>query len=363
MLDQLPILSSLSPNIRELVLRSLVLIIALVVIFFARRLLMLVIMKPLRRLTERTGNNTPERLFDIVMGPVRLVVIAVGLTITAQLLIPNDTFFRGFISMASRTLIIVAVLMLLYRLIDLIVPSSAHLATLTGIRIEERLIPFLRVGVKLIVLAIGVVIITQELGYDVSGFIAGLGVGGLAISLAAQDTIANLFGFASIVGDSPFSVGDSIKTPDAEGVVEHVGVRSTRLRQADQTLVTLPNNKLANSAISNLSRQRKRRIDILLRLSLGTSSTQMRELLSRLRKLLADWPAIEPKSQQVFFSKFSDTALEVIVRCYINKPTWAEMMVEQENIQLRAMEIIETLGMRLAGPTSPVVLQQTAHED
>jgi len=353
MLDQLPIFTSMSPSVREIILRVIALAVALLIIFLARRLVTLVALIPLRRLNERLNTSTPERLLGIVIGPVRLVLIAVALTLSVQLLIPNDTFFRGFVSVASRTLITFAFLTLVYRLVDLLLPSGAQLASLTGIRVEERLVPFLRVSLKLFVIAIGIVIVIQELGYDVSGLIAGIGVGGLAISLAAQDTIANLFGFASIVGDSPFSVGEYIKTPDAEGTIEHVGLRSTRIRQTDQTLVTLPNNKLANSAISNLSRMSKRRIDILIRMHYGTSSTQMSALLTEIRAILAQWPAIEPQSQQVFFSRFSENALEVIVRCFVLKAAWADMMTEQEQIQLRIMEIVEKNGLELASPLLP----------
>lgn len=354
MLDQLPVFASMSPGLRELILRLVALVAALILIFLARRIVTVLAMIPLRKLNERFNTSTPERLLGIVLGPVRLVLIAVAMTVSVQLLIPSDTFFGSFVNVMSRTLITFAVLTLIYRLVDLLLPSGNQLASITGIRVEERLIPFLRVGVKLFVLAIGIVVIIQELGYDVSGLIAGIGVGGLAISLAAQDTIANLFGFASIVGDSPFSVGDYVKTPDAEGTVEHVGLRSTRLRQADQTLITLPNNKLANSPISNMSRMSKRRVDILLRLSYDTSSSQMSQLLASVRDLLDKWPSVEPESQQVFFSKFSEHALEVIVRCYIRKLTWAEMMTEQEAIQIRVMQFIEDMKLTLAPPVQSI---------
>lgn len=348
MLDH--ILPDLPPSTRELLLRTLAVLVALIIIYFARRIVTLVIMLPLKRLTGRIHTNTSERLLDIILGPVRMILIALALTISAQLLIPNDTFFRGLISVITRVMVIFAALTVSYRLIDLLLPTSNQLASMTGIRIEERLVPFLRVGIKLFVVAIGIVIIIQELGYDVSGLIAGIGIGGLAISLAAQDTIANLFGFASIVGDSPFSIGEYVKTPDAEGTVEHVGLRSTRLRQLDQTLITVPNNKLANSAISNMSRMMKRRIDFTVRLTYATSNTQMRDVLTKLRDTLNDWPSVEPNSAQVFFSKFNEYSLDILIRCFVRKQTWAEMMAEQEAIFLAVMDIIEESGLDIAIP-------------
>src|SRR5262249_35855949 len=132
---------------------------------------------------------------------------------------------------------------------------------------------------KLLFIVLAVLVIVQEWGYDPSGLIAGLGIGGLAISLAAQDTVKNLFGFTTIVGDQPFTVGDFIKTADVEGTVEHVGVRSTRIRRQDQAYVTVPNSVLANSAILNWSRLSKRWIDMTLRITYDASRSDILKLL------------------------------------------------------------------------------------
>src|SRR3982751_4471798 len=120
---------------------------------------------------------------------------------------------------------------------------------------------------KTILMALALVIIIQEWGYDVSGLVAGLGLGGLAFSLAAKDTVENLFGFTTIVSDQPFVVGEFIKSNDIEGTVEHVGIRSTRIRQQDQSYVIVPNSKLASAPILNWSRLNKRWYNTTLRVS------------------------------------------------------------------------------------------------
>jgi MscS family membrane protein len=354
-LAELQIFADMPAGTRNLLLRVLVVIVALAVIFLARRLLTLVVLTPLKRVLGTS--QARERVFGQVVGPVRMILIAIALLVTTQLLVPNDPFFRNMIGVVARVLILVAALTLIYRFVDLLLPTGAQLASLTGIVIEERLLPFLRVGIKLFVFAMGVVIVVQELGYDVSGLIAGIGIGGLAISLAAQDTIANLFGFASIVGDSPFAIGDYVKTPDVEGTIEHVGLRSTRVRKLDQTLITLPNSVMANSAISNLSRMRKRWVDFTIGIGQAASSAQMRELVDRLRQMLNEWPTVEPGSVQVFFSKFSPMSLDVLVRCFVQKQSWADLMLEQEAIQLRTLEIIAEMGLMLAMPNQPLIIE------
>lgn len=360
-MNELPVLSSLPPAVRESIVRIIVLCVALLLVYIARRALNVILLPPLQRLSQRTGRQLDQRLLDAVFGSVRLVLIAVALILSAQILAVGDSFFFNLIQVLARTLIIIATLTLVYRLVDIFAPTGIQLAAMTGLSLDERLIPFLRVLVKVFIIAVGLVIILQELGYDVSGLIAGIGVSGLAISLAAQDTIANLFGFASIVGDRPFNVGDYIKTPDVEGTVEHVGVRSTRLRQVDQTQVIIPNNVLANSPISNFSRMGKRRVDIAILVSDKTSSQTLRELLIRLRSLMNTWPTVEKDTVQVYFHKFGAQSLDVMMRCYVTRTSYDDLMLEQEQIQLSALDILHELNIELSSqsisieklPTTP----------
>lgn len=361
-MNDIPIFSDLPIGVREAIVRILVLAVALLMIYLARRILTWVLLTPLQRLMNRSGRQVNERLIKAVFGSVRLVLVAVALLVSAQILAVGDSFFFGLIQVMARSLLIIATLLLVYRLVDILAPTGIQLANLTGLTIDERLLPFLRAALKLFIIAVGLVIILQELGYDVSGLIAGIGIGGLAISLAAQDTIANLFGFASIVADRPFNVGDYIKTPDGEGTVERVGLRSTRLRQVDQTEITLPNNKVANSAISNLSRMNKRRISIILALTYDTTAPQMRDLLAKLRTLLDTWPTIERDSIQVFFSKFGESSLDVSINCYIQKSGYIDLMTEQELIQLAVMDIVEALGVSLAFPSRSIYIENLNSE-
>jgi MscS family membrane protein len=189
----------------------------------------------------------------VTLGFYAAALLAISTVLTL------DAGAQVFVARLARTLIIVAIAIALYRALEIFGFSRARLYALTGINIEESLLPFVRVGLELLIIAFTVVIVVQEWGYDVSALVAGLGLGGLAVSLAAADTIANIFGFSMIVGDRPFIVGDYIKTNDVEGTVEKVGLRSTRIRQPDQALVTVPNKTLANAVILNWSRPRRAR--------------------------------------------------------------------------------------------------------
>ncbi len=347
--DQLP-----EPT-RETLLRILLAVLALVVIWLLRRVLAWILIAPLRRLAQRSSAQWDEYLLEAAILPGRFIVFAIGLYVGAEIL-SLDPEARLFAERLIRSLIIIAIFLVVYRATDLLTTTSISLRRVTGVQIEDSLLPFIRTAIKIVIVAILLVIVIGEWGYDVTGLIAGLGLGGLAISLAAQDTISNLFGFSAIVGDRPFVVGEFIKTPDIEGIVEQVGLRSTRVRQLDQALVTIPNSKLVSSPILNWSRLSKRWVNIILRIEYRATSQQIQTLLERLRSLLERRENVQQDSIIVFFTNFGEQAIEILVRCYLPIPNWIEYSVEKEKINLEIMKIIEDLGLTIAVPNRPVFI-------
>lgn len=356
LLNRIPAFADLPENTQDLIARLLLFVLALAMIWVLRRVLTAVIVRPVRRLIKRTGQQRDEEILDAVLLPMRYFVIAAALLVSVRILGIGDGVSQ-FVERIGRSIVIFGIVLLIYRLIDLFAPSSNRLFALTGLSIEERLLPFFRTGIKVVLIAITLVIIIQEWGYDVSGLVAGIGLGGLAISLAAQDTIANLFGFTAIVGDRPFDVGEYIVTPDVEGLVEHVGIRSTRVRRLDQALVTVPNNKLANSAILNWSRLSKRRVDYILGVTYDATSEDMRVLLHRIREMLKARPMVDPESVVAYFINFGDSSLEILVRAFVLLRDWGEFTAEREQINLEVMDIVKDLGMSVAFPTRSIYIE------
>ena len=335
-------------QLREPLGRVLIVFLVLLLIWLLRRLLVLILARPLQRLLERSGrNDLDDVISSIVVPPTRILLIAFSIFIIAQLL-NLDSSALQFTARLTRMLVIIAVALIAYRIVTLVLLTRGRLFSITGVAIEEALLPFARTGLQIIIFAISLVIIIQEWGYDVSGLIAGLGIGGLAISLAAQDTLSNLFGFTAIVGDRPFAVGESIKTKDVEGTIEHVGLRSTRVRQMDQAVVTVPNSMLASSAILNWSRLNKRQINLTLGIAYGVSAQELETLLQRLRDLLTHWENVEEKSVIVHLVNFGERSLEILVRCYLNIADWTEFTREKELIFLAIMRIVEEMGLQIA---------------
>ncbi len=347
MIDLTQFWTNLNPDLRSTLLRVGLAILALFLIWLLRRLLAAIVVAPLRRIARRTNAQWDDLLLDTIMLPARLLIIAIALAVGAQILLVDIVTF-AFVQHIIRTLIIVAVLVALLRAVDSLAPSSNRLFRVTGLSITERLLPFVRTAIKLLLIAIAVVIVIQEWGYDVSGLVAGLGLGGLAFSLAAKDTVENLFGFTTIVGDQPLVVGEFIKTADVEGTVEHVGIRSTRIRKLDQSLVTVPNSKLASAPIQNWSRLSKRWVDLKLVIAYDASRTQIETFLERVRVMLTTRDQVEQGSVFVRLVNFGEMGMEVLVRCYISQQDWALYSEEKEIINLEILRIIEELNLHLA---------------
>jgi len=352
-INDIPYWSDLPLDVRTYIARILLVILALLLIWAMRRTMTLMIIRPVRHILKRTGRDYDEAMLNVIAQPARYLIIAIGILISSEIL-EISASVNAIANQVGRSLIILALLVFAQRLIDLLTPTSNRLFAITGVTIEERLLPFLRTAVKLIVISIGVVIVFQEWNYDISGLVAGLGLGGLAFSLAAQSTIANLFGFVSLVSDRPFNVGEFIKTPDVEGIVEHVGLRSTQVRCMDQSLMYVPNNVMAQSAILNWSRLRKRRIDYVLGIDYSATSEQMRVLLHRIRELLKTQPTIDPNSVVVYFTNFTENGLEILIRAYVHLADWGEFTAEQERLNLEILDIVRDLNLELAAASQNI---------
>lgn len=360
--DQIPFLTSLPKELQTIILNILLFVIAMLAIWVLRNILSRIIMAPLRRAVGRTSNDLDDRALKAVERPMRVLVLGIGIALVATIF--NFTATLDHLAdVVARALVIASVVFFFYNLVDLIGFSSQTLNRLTGIQIEERLLPFLRTVLKVFIVVMGLLIILQEFGYNVTGLIASFGVVGLAFSLAAQDTAANVFGFAAIVSDNPFQVGDYIVTPDFSGVVEHVGVRSTRVRKLDQALVTVPNAKLSDAAVTNWSRLDKRRLDFYIGLTYATTSDQMREVLQRLRDMLRNRDTVDPDSVIVHFVNFGDSSLDIRIIAYLLLPDWAEYTAETELINLDVMQVVESVGLSMAFPSRSLYLESVPGSD
>lgn len=351
---EIPFLDSLPVSLKELVLRVLLALLAIALIWLLRSAAAWVVARPLMLLLRRSnGQNRTDLILRLIQGPVNLLIIALALTVATNIILP-DRAMLDFSTRLTRSVVIVAAALLGVNIVSEFFTSGRILTNLIGITIEEQLVPFLRTALKAIIVALAVVIFLQEWNYDITGLVAGLGLAGLAFSLAAQETVADLFAFSTIVSDRPFEVGEHIVTPDAEGIVVAIGPRSTRLRRLDQAYITLPNSAVAKGYVINWSRLHRRHVNFVLGMTYGTSSADMRVLLERLRAMLLAHEGVDPQSVVVRFNEFGDNALNIVIRCYLPVADWAMFQAEREAINLKIMGIIEELGLNIASTSHTI---------
>jgi MscS family membrane protein len=219
------------------------------------------------------------------------------------------------------------------------------------------LLPLGRKVSKVVLLAIGAVAVLNELGFQVASLLAGLGIGGVALALAAQKTVENLFGSVAIGMDQPFRVGDFVKVEDWVGTVEAIGMRSTRFRTLDRTRITYPNGKLADMKCETFAARDRIRLYANLGLSYRTTAAQMRLVLAGIEEALARHPRIAPDAPSIRFTELRESALNVEVFAYLATADWGEFTRLRQDLLLRFMEIVEQAGTSFAFPTRTVVLE------
>lgn len=243
---------------------------------------------------------------------------------------------------------------LAYRLVDLVVMQLASRAGVTKSRTDDQLVILLRKILRVIVVGVGVVFVLQNIDVDVSSLLAGLGIGGLALALAAKDTAANLFGSITLLVDQPFLVGDAINAAGVEGTVTEIGLRSTVVRTYEDTEVSVPNSKLANSNIENLSRRTYRRFRVTLGITYDATPDQIRAFVEGIRGIIAAQPNTRKDSYEVHFSGYGNSALEVLMQCHFKVGGFSQFARERQQLLLEVMRLAGDLGVEFAFPTQTI---------
>jgi len=313
--------------------------------------------KTLRSVVASTETSVDDVLLDVTVRPFRLVLAAVVFflgTLALRLAAPVQEFLGSL----ARALIIVAATWLALRLVDGFRDQVRR-------RLEEQgklgAVAVVPLGVKtaktVLILLAGIALL-QHLGFNVTGVIAGLGVGGIALALAAQKTIENLFGGATLIADQPVRVGDFCKFGDKVGTVEDIGLRSTRVRTLDRTLVSIPNSEFSQAQLENYAKRDRIRLFCMLGLRYETSPDQLRHVLAGLRRLLLAHPKVLPEPARVKFVGFGAYSLDLEVFAYIATSDWSEFLEIREDIFLRMMDTVSESGTGFAFPSQTTYLSR-----
>lgn len=339
-----------------------VLLLLVALAYFVGRWTAALLIKIAKPAAGRTKTRFDDLAFDLIAPPLRWIAAVVLFSFAAELLqLPDEAEVN--LAHIEKLLLLLFSTWFVFRLVDALGKwaydylANRNMASATGI------LPMARRGVKVAVGLLVFLSILQNFGVNVTALLAGLGVGGLAIALAGQKTFENLFGGISVILDQPVRVGDFCKFGDQFGTLEYIGLRSTRVRTLDRTIVTIPNADFAEMNLENFSQRDKIWLYTTIGVRYETTPDQLRYLLVELRKILYAHPKVDPEPARVRFVKFNAYSLDLEVFAYVQTSDWNEFLGIREDIYLRMMNVIEQSGTEIAFPSQTTYLEPASATD
>lgn len=285
-----------------------------------------------------------------ISTPLSLFVVFYLLTVlipVLQLPITFSKYLMLFLHIAQP----IYVIMMLYRLVDFFGEYMESLAEKTEGTLDDQLVPLLRKALRVFVVIIGIVWVLQVMNFDITTLLAGISIGGLAFALAAQDTIKNLFGSFTIFVDKPFQMGDWINGSGFDGTVEEVGFRTTRIRTFYNSVISIPNGKLADMAIDNYGMRVYRRYMTYIGVQYDTPPDLIRAFVEGLKKIVENHPATRKEGNHIYVNQFSASSIDILFYIFFKVPDWGKELEGREDIILSIIELAEELGVQFAFPT------------
>lgn len=315
-----------------------------------RRFVTTIIFNQLKRLASKTETTLDDKLFPAMESPVATFVMVTGIFAALKVLKLSETADRS-IAAGSTVAFSLVIFWGLLRAFDAIIDHAAEIAREKQMGIAAFM-PWIKKSLIAVFVVVGTLMTVQSLGYNVSTILQGLGIGGLAFALAAQDTIANLFGSIVVAIDQPFKIGETVKIGAHTGTVEDIGLRSTKIRLVDKSLVVMPNKLVSSEAIVNLSRFTQRRVEQVLGLTYDTTPDQLAAIVEDIRGILMADAEIDPTSVLVYFRDLSASSLDVWV-VYVSRDADAKKSFAlKQRMNLAIMRAVAARGLSFAFPTS-----------
>jgi MscS family membrane protein len=295
-----------------------------------------------------------QSLFELKLEKNLAWIIAALIWLTAVDAASMPEAINKYLNLSIKVVLILNIFSLLYLVIEAFSKVLAARAALTESTLDDQLVPFASKALKGVVILLGGLLTLQSFGINVNSVLAGLGIGGMAVAFAAQESIAALFGSIVILIDSPFKLGDYIRVSSFEGTVEHIGFRSTRIRTPEHTLLVIPNSIMAKETINNFTERQKRRILQVLGILYETEVKKVEEFMEHIRYLLSQHPMVDKENITVTLSGFGDFSLSIKVIFYILSPKYEDENRLQSEIYLEFMKIAQRLGIGFAYPTQTI---------
>ncbi|MFC1463037.1 mechanosensitive ion channel family protein [Verrucomicrobiota bacterium] len=308
--------------------------------------------------TKAAGKELAGVILKAMARPAVLIAFAAGWWLGTASLGELGPGLTGLLVTVSRVLTAAAIGYSLYAMIDLIDFYLIGFASRTASKVDDMLVPLVGRSVRITVLVLVVLDVVQTLSTKpITSILAGLGVGGLAIALAGQDTMKNFFGSLVIIGDKPFEIGDRIIIDGHDGPVESVGFRSTKIRTLDGHVVTVPNSEIVNKTVQNIGRRQYIKRVMNITVTYDTSPAKMTRAVEIIEEVLKDHEGMDPDfPPRAFFSDFSDWALNILVIYWYHPPDYWKYMEFSARVNMTLLERFNAEGIEFAFPTQTICM-------
>lgn len=285
--------------------------------------------------------------------PLAFVVLTTALQIFLLTIdLPMDVHTTAVEWIATVRIVAIAVLGIY--LVDIFGERLSHRATRTPSTVDDILYPLVQKALWLVVVLAGVAQVLSVHGVNVSGLVAGLGLGGLAFALAAKDTVENIFGSVAILIDQPFRVGDAINVGGVSGTVEQIGLRSTRLRTPENSLISMPNSKVIAGHVDNLGARPFLRTRVILNVAYDTPIQSIEALCAGIRELLSSHPLCKKDAIAVYLTDLQPSGISILIQFHLGVKDWATEQATREKIFVAILTLVQTLRLRLTAPPQEI---------
>lgn len=284
---------------------------------------------------------------EIAIGPTRVVLSLAVFRAVLQFINPS-AIARLYIGRTIELVLVWAIAYFLMKLVELLL---VHVETVLDARQQygsRSMLHLSRRAASVTIIVLTILLILSNWGYNTTTLVAGLGVGGIAVALAAQQTIANVFGGVSVIGDQPVRIGDYGKFGDLTGTVEDIGMRSTRIRRLGRTVVSVPNSNLASLNIENFSLRDKILFNATLGIKRSTPEEQVHQLMDAIKQRLSGHESVEAGEAMVRVTGLTSSAVNLEVFCYVLTADWNKFYAIQGDLLLLINEVLRTTAVELA---------------
>ncbi len=324
------------------------------------------------RLIERLADKLnkkkePDLQFDEVIVralslPIAIAIVLSGFYLGFNFLYtPQDV--KTMVNEGILTAFIICIIVFFDRFVSELIEKylADTLTKRTRMEIDDQIVILTKKVVRLIIWTVGLVLILSNLGYDVKTLLTGLGIGGLAIALASQNLVSNLIGGFIIITDKPFKIGNWINFSGGTGIVEDIGVRSTKIRSTDNSVIVVPNSKLVDETIQNVPSKNRWKVSSTIGLTYNTSSEDLKKAMSIIKNILLSNPYIEKEPMAVYFKEYGDWSLNIQIVYYIknNRRNGYQIYINTINeINLKIKEEFDKANLEFAFPTQTIYLKK-----